>query len=446
MRQSLTSLAAASGGGTAASSQAGKRLPNKYDGRVFQSSAVLEVPGPGSYADSGNHTIAGTSEHISKKNEIVAKKVLLNERLKSKLSQHVRKAVPASRDSKADANADLTMEDTPLIQIYERLKKSPKRVPFESPDISMIKERSPNPIISRHKYSNPLGQSAQSFHKSQTQLPADAPTEQPAVAGQQPGKPQTISEAFIRQVDRFITNKATIQDESRVQKQLGEDAEFQALQPNPFTQQRNTSMNSTLYMERSAAGDDSLSSRVHSVNTLAHKLEVMRRHSKNSPGFHKKSNASILRPESSGTGASPLKLISTPSIPMPERFYYEQNPSLLELKRKQMDDKQKHGVGPQAQVGGGGGSFKNFKRVSSLDHLQMIATANAKRTAELKQQLGMAEQQVDKRLMRQHLQERTLVARTPGPQDYQPENTVSQVVKQLESKQKIHNNSEGAWI
>ena len=182
-------------------------------------------------------------------------------------------------------------------------------------------------------------------------------------------------------------------------------------------------MNSTLYMERSA--DESLSSRVHSVNTLAHKLEVMRRHSKNSPGFHKKSNASILRPDSNGSGLSPLKLISTPSIPMPERFYYEQNPQLLQLKRKQIDDKHKHGIGPQAQVGGGGGSFKNFKRVSSLDHLQMIANSNAKRTAELKQQLGMGDEEVDKHLMRQHLQERTLVARTPGPQDYQPENTVS---------------------
>ena len=178
MRQSMTSLASASGGVTVTSSQAGKCMANKYDGRVFQSSAVLEVPGPGSYDDSGNHTIAASSEHITKKNEIVAKKVLLNERLKSKLSQHVKKAVAGSKETAAPADHDLALEDTPLIQIYERLKKSPKRVPFESPDISIIKERSPNPIISRHKYSNPLGQSAQSFHNNQQQQPtADAPAD-----------------------------------------------------------------------------------------------------------------------------------------------------------------------------------------------------------------------------------------------------------------------------
>mmetsp|Transcript_2652 Transcript_2652/g.3259 ORF Transcript_2652/g.3259 Transcript_2652/m.3259 type:complete len:105 (+) Transcript_2652:324-638(+) len=104
-------------------------------------------------------------------------------------------------------------------------------------------------------------------------------------------------------------------------------------------------MNSTQYLDRSA--DESLSSRVHSVNTLAHKLDVMRRNNKHMPGFNKKANGSILKPE--GTGVSPpVKLVSTPSIPMPERFYYEQNPQLLELKLKQMEEKEKLGTPPLA--------------------------------------------------------------------------------------------------
>ena len=74
---------------------------------------------------------------------------------------------------------------------------------------------------------------------------------------------------------------------------------------------------------------------MHSVNTLAHKLEIMKRNSKQSPGFYKKINGSILKPEAANTSVP--KPISTPSIPMPERFYYEQNPQLLELKMAQME-------------------------------------------------------------------------------------------------------------
>ena len=65
-------------------------------------------------------------------------------------------------------------------------------------------------------------------------------------------------------------------------------------------------------------------------NTLAHKLEIMKRNSKRSAVFYRKTNQSILSPEQHSQFSQ--KLITTPSIPMPERFYYEQNPHLLESK------------------------------------------------------------------------------------------------------------------
>ena len=47
-------------------------------------------------------------------------------------------------------NSDLDLDDTPLIQIYERLKKEGDKlpIPFESPDISLTKERSQCTFIS----------------------------------------------------------------------------------------------------------------------------------------------------------------------------------------------------------------------------------------------------------------------------------------------------------
>ena len=55
---------------------------------------------------------------------------------------------------KMNENEDLDLEDTPLIQIYDKLKKEGERMtrPFESPDISITKERSPCTIISHQKY------------------------------------------------------------------------------------------------------------------------------------------------------------------------------------------------------------------------------------------------------------------------------------------------------
>ena len=50
-----------------------------------------------------------------KKNAIIAKKVEINEKLRSKLSILVK--------SKKLGNSDLDLVDTPLIQIYDRLKK-----------------------------------------------------------------------------------------------------------------------------------------------------------------------------------------------------------------------------------------------------------------------------------------------------------------------------------
>jgi len=120
------------------------------------------------------------------------------------------------------------------------------------------------------------------------------------------------------------------------------------------------------------------------MNTLAHKLEIMRRNSKQSPEFYVKAHCSILKPDSSLIQQQ--KLVSTPSIPMPERFYYEQNPRLLEMKREQI--KQRHnGKYSQLvpQVGTGGGNFNTFKRVSSLDHLKVLAKRNAAMSAEIKE-------------------------------------------------------------
>ena len=77
-----------------------------------------------------------------KKNAIVAKKVEINQKLRSKLSQIVK--------GKKNGNNDLDIDDTPLIQIYDRLKKEGQNLPkpFESPDISLTKDRSPCTIIS----------------------------------------------------------------------------------------------------------------------------------------------------------------------------------------------------------------------------------------------------------------------------------------------------------
>ena len=54
-----------------------------------------------------------------KKNAIVAKKVEINQKLRSKLSFIVK----ANKTTTALGNSDLDLDDTPLIQIYERLKK-----------------------------------------------------------------------------------------------------------------------------------------------------------------------------------------------------------------------------------------------------------------------------------------------------------------------------------
>ncbi len=69
---------------------------------------------------------------------------------------------------------------------------------------------------------------------------------------------------------------------------------------------------------------------MHSVNTLAHKLDQMKKSSKLSSVFCLKTHGSILKPDLNNLPN--IKLMTTPSIPMPERFYYEQNPQLLSHK------------------------------------------------------------------------------------------------------------------
>ena len=76
----------------------------------------------------------------------------------------------------------------------------------------------------------------------------------------------------------------------------------------------------------------------------------MKRNSKHSPAFYQKVNASILKvtcdannPASNSTITgmnAQQKLVSTPSIPMPERFYYDQNPELLENKMRKMEEQE----------------------------------------------------------------------------------------------------------
>ena len=63
-----------------------------------------------------------------------------------------------AKEKKSNFNMDLDLEDTPLIQIYDLLKKEGEKmpIPFESPDISLTRDRSPCTIISHQKYQNPL--------------------------------------------------------------------------------------------------------------------------------------------------------------------------------------------------------------------------------------------------------------------------------------------------
>ena len=86
-----------------------------------------------------------------RKNAVVAKKVEINQKLRSKLSM-------IAKAKKSNFNMDLDLEGTPLIQIYDLLKKEGEKmpIPFESPDISLTRDRSPCTIISHQKYQNPL--------------------------------------------------------------------------------------------------------------------------------------------------------------------------------------------------------------------------------------------------------------------------------------------------
>ena len=144
--------------------------------------------------------------------------------------------------------------------------------------------------------------------------------------------------------------------------------------------QRNSSVDSTQLLDNDSC---SLSSRMLTHNTLAQKLEVWRRGSKNSPAFYKKLNASILK---GGDQPQALKLVSTPSIPMPERFYYEQNPQLHEFKRRKLEEDNL--LSKSVQVPPQTNGFQNFKRVSSLDHHQLVAREKAKRLVQLRTELG----------------------------------------------------------
>ena len=67
----------------------------------------------------------------------------------------------AKQKKTTTGNSDLDLDDTPLIQIYDRLKNEGSKlpVPFESPDISLTKERSQCTMISHQKYANPLSTS-----------------------------------------------------------------------------------------------------------------------------------------------------------------------------------------------------------------------------------------------------------------------------------------------
>ena len=122
--------------------------------------------------------------------------------------------------------------------------------------------------------------------------------------------------------------------------QLGEDLDFQPgtaiSSPMKPSVPQSASLESTQYLPSTSDINESLSSRMLTHNTLAHKLEIMKRNSKRSAVFYRKTNQSILSPEQNSQFSQ--KLITTPSIPMPERFYYEQNPQLLQSKIQTISD------------------------------------------------------------------------------------------------------------
>ena len=124
--------------------------------------------------------------------------------------------------------------------------------------------------------------------------------------------------------------------------QLGEDLDFQPgtaiSSPLKPSVPQSASIESTKYLPSTSDIHESLSSRMLTHNTLAHKLEIMKRNSKRSAVFYRKTNQSILSPEQH-TSQFSQKLITTPSIPMPERFYYEQNPQLQQSKLQTISDK-----------------------------------------------------------------------------------------------------------
>ena len=64
-----------------------------------------------------------------------------------------------AKQTKPSSNMDIELDGVPLISVFDELKKQSQAqpVPFDSPDISIIKERSPCTIFAKEKYSNPLG-------------------------------------------------------------------------------------------------------------------------------------------------------------------------------------------------------------------------------------------------------------------------------------------------
>ena len=167
-------------------------------------------------------------------------------------------------------------------------------------------------------------------------------------------------------------------------------------------------------------------------------------------------NKSVLKPPESGSAAQ-LKLISTPSIPLPERFYYDQNPDLLESKLAQLDStvemSKTQAMLNQTRQGGAKTSlqsFTNFKRVSSLDHIRHLSEKakvdGASQTQDEK--ANKAEQSTGTLFVNSELQKIWHGGKDskPGPMDYQPLNSKSMVAQNLETKQRVHNNHQGAWI
>ena len=180
------------------------RKVEKSTKRIRLNASQQNGPGPGAYEDQ-KEAIHKAVDDFVKKNAIVAKKVEINQKLRSKLSQII-------KAKKTSENEDLDLEETPLIQIYDRLKKEGDKLPkpFESPDISITKERSPCTIISHQKYSNPLAN--QTILKIVDQTTKLQQQNQSQNNSKKPPRPQTIPDAFIKHVDRFITNKASIID------------------------------------------------------------------------------------------------------------------------------------------------------------------------------------------------------------------------------------------